>query len=214
VKTLAVLSQKGGAGKTTLAVHLAVMAQAEGQRVLIVDADPQRSASGWWQSREAGSPELVEAPPGQARAILQAARAAGHTLALVDTAPHSERSAGEVAGLAELAIIPCRPGILDLRAIGSTADIVRAARTPAAIVLNACPPGRGGEARLAVEARSALQAYGVPLAPVSVTQRAALAHALIDGRAVQEFEPDGRAAAEIRALWEWIRGKLWQSAHH
>jgi chromosome partitioning protein len=210
MKTLAILSQKGGAGKSTLAVHLAVLAQGEGERVLLIDTDPQRSTAGWWHSRQADTPELVEADANNLPNILAAAKADGVTLAIVDTAPHSERATATAATAADLVLIPCRPGILDLRAVGSTAEIVKLAKARAAIVLNACPPGRDGESAITREARGALEAYGVPVVGPSVSQRAALAHALIDGRAVTEFETDGKAAGEVRSLWKWARGELWR----
>lgn len=210
MKTLAILSQKGGAGKSTLAVHLAVLAQGEGKRVLLVDTDPQRSTAGWWHSRQAETPELVESAVDDLPRVLAAAKADGVDLVVVDTAPHSERGTATAARLADLVLIPCRPGILDLRAVGSTSDIAKATKARAAIVLNACPPGRDGDASITREARTALAEYGLPVVGPAIAQRAALAHALIDGRAVTEFEADGKAAAEIEALWTWAKGELWQ----
>jgi chromosome partitioning protein len=209
MRSIALLSRKGGSGKTTLSLHLAVLAQAEGERVLLVDADPQRSAAGWWRSRQADTPQLVEAEDGQLRTILDAAGEAGITLTVIDTAPHAVRASAEAATAADLVLIPCRPGILDLRAIAGTVEIVRAAHSsPAAVVLNACPPGREGEIGLTREAREQLGVYGVPVCPIAVSQRAAFAHALIDGRAVTEFDPYSRAAEEITALWSWLKERV------
>jgi len=212
MRILALLAQKGGAGKTTLALHLAVVAQQDGLRTVLVDLDPQRSAAGWWHARAANMPELVETEAGRLSEVIEAAKSDGVSLLVVDTRPSVERDASEVARLADLALIPTRPAILDLRAIGATVDVVKAARRPAAIVLNSCPPARGiGEASLTAEARRGLRAYGLPVSPTAITQRAALAHALIDGQAVTEFEPDGKAAAEVRKVWEWARRQLWEN---
>ncbi len=206
------LSQKGGSGKTTLTLHLAVIAQAAGIRTVLVDCDPQRSAAGWWRARDAATPELIEAEPSQLSAVLEAAREDGVGLVVVDTRPSVERDTLEVARLADLALIPTRPSILDLRAIGATVDVVKVAKRPAGIVLNSCPPGRGArEASLTAEARAGLVSYNLPVLPVSVTQRAALSHALIDGRAVTEFEPEGKASAEMRRVWKWTKERLWVS---
>lgn len=215
MKTLALLSQKGGAGKTTLALHLAVIAQEAGRRVVLVDCDPQRSAAGWWRAREADTPELVETEPGRLPDILAAAKADGVDLVVVDTRPSVERDTVDVARLSGFALIPTRPSILDLRAIGATVDAVKATRRPAGIVLNACPPPRVfSDAALTVEARQGLLGYGLPVAPVAVTQRVALTHALIDGRAVTEFEPAGKAANELRRLWRWLEEQKWQNERH
>ena len=213
IKVLALLSQKGGSGKTTLALHLAVIAQNAGLRTILVDCDPQRSAAAWWRARASETPELVEAEPSQLSAVLEAARLEGVRLVVVDTRPSVERDTVEVARVADLALIPTRPSILDLRAIGATVEVIKATRRPAAIVLNSCPPGRGEkEASLTAEARGGLAGYGVEVLSVSVTQRAALSHALIDGRAVTEFEPDGKASGELRLVWRWTEERLWPNA--
>jgi chromosome partitioning protein len=192
------LAQKGGAGKTTLAVHLAVLAG----DALLVDLDPQRSTAEWWESRQFELPELAVGEPSDLATALAASPRAWK---LVDTAPHAAEAARIVAAAVDLAVIPTRPGILDLRAIRATVEIVRAAGARAVIVLNACPPARGAaEASVTAEARQVLTTYQLTVAPVAIIQRAALSHALNDGRAVTEFEPDGKAAEELRNLWRWI----------
>jgi chromosome partitioning protein len=213
MKTLALLSQKGGSGKSTLAVHLAVIAQAAGRRTVIVDLDPQRSAAGWWETRTAETPEMVETSPGELRAVLDAARADGVSLCVIDTRPSAGADAAAAAALADLVLIPTRPAIFDLKAIGATVDIVASAKIPAFIVLNGTPASRGfGEASTTADARRALADYGVPVAPVSIGLRAALAHALVDGRAVNEFDPAGKAAVEITNLWQLTEKYLWPNA--
>jgi len=204
MRVVAIMAQKGGAGKSTLALHLAVLAQQEGERVLLIDTDPQRSAGDWWRARDADTPEMVEASASTLPETLKAAKADGINLVIVDTAPHAQKEAADAANAADIVLVPCRPGILDLRAIGSTVDILRSAKTPGAIVLNQCPPGRGGkESAVVTEAREALEAYGLPVFPGAIGLRASLSHALISGEAVTEFEPKGRAAKELRALWQW-----------
>ena len=142
MRTIAIISQKGGAGKTTLAVHLAVCAEQSGLTT----------------------------------AALAAAKAA------------------------DLILIPCRPATFDLDAIGTTVDMAKLANIPAVVVLNAVPT-RG---TLADEARAVVAGYGVLVAPIHMHQRVAYANAVIDGRAVQEYEPNGKAAEEIGRLHGWI----------
>ncbi len=144
-------------------------------------------------------------------AILKAAEAAGVDLAVVDTRPSVEADTATVARLADLVLIPTRPAILDLRAIAGTVEVVRAAGTPAAIVLNAVPAAIRGtvEAPVVAESRAALKAYGIPVAPAVVGNRVALSHALNDGRAVTEFEPAGKAAVELRSLSRYVEESLW-----
>ena len=100
-------------------------------------------------------------------------------------------------------IIPTRPAILDLDAIGATTDLVSEVRSSTVIVLNACPPPKlFGEPHIVREAREALKHYGLPVCELAISQRAAFGHALIDGQTVAEFEPGGKAAREIARLWD------------
>jgi chromosome partitioning protein len=141
MKTVAVLSQKGGAGKSTLALNIAVAAEAAGKRAVVIDLDPQASAAGWKDSRASETPVVVALPHTRLAAGLQAARDGRAALALIDTAPHGEVAAMTAARAADLILVPCRPGIFDIRAIGTTAELVRLAGKPAFAVLNALPPG-------------------------------------------------------------------------
>ena len=210
MKVLGLLSRKGGVGKTTLAIHLAVAAQQAGQRVLLIDLDPQKSAAAWWQARTDGTPELEVAEPAQLSGLLDTARGAGVDLAVIDTRPSVEADAVQVAALSDYLLVPTRPAIMDLRAILGTLDIVKGGRHRASIVLNACPPSRGGagEASSTSDARKALKAFGVPVSPISIVQRAALSHALLEGKAIIEADPNSKAASEIRALWRYVTKEM------
>jgi len=209
MKTISLLAQKGGAGKTTLTVHLAVLAASEGHSVLLVDTDPQKSTGDWWRARKADEPGLVEVTSDKIPEVLEAAKEAGVDFVFIDTAPHAEPAAYAASKAADLVLIPTRPSILDLRAIGATTDIIQDVGTAASIVLNSCPPSRGfGEPALVKEAREALTAYQIPLCPIAIAQRAAMSHSLIDGHSVFEYEPDGKAAAEVRKLWNWTKEQI------
>ena len=110
-------------------------------------------------------------------------------------------------------LIPCRPSILDLRAVAGTVALVKASPLAAAFVLNAVPAPRGaGEASITYEARRALGVYGLPILPEAIGQRAVLAHALAAGMAVEEFDPTSRAAVEIRRLAQALEAQLWPVA--
>jgi chromosome partitioning protein len=202
VPAIALLSQKGGAGKTTLAVHLAV-ASGDG---LIIDTDKQKSAAGWWRERSGELPELVTSA---AQSVPKALEATKRQWVFIDTPPHAEDALRAVCAVSNFILIPARPAILDLRAIADSVALVNG--KAAVIVLNSCPPGRGfAEVGIVTEARRALAVYGLPVCPVAISQRVAYSHALNGGQAVTEFEPEGRAAGEIRKLWEW----LWQNVNH
>lgn len=209
MKTLSLIAQKGGTGKTTLGIHLAVQAQRDGLQVLLIDTDPQGSAGAWWQRRSSAEPALVQGQGTELAGMQAEAATRGFGLVIVDTAPHASEQSRACAECSDAVLIPTRPAILDLDAIGATTALVADLNVPAEIVLNACPPPtRAHEPRIVAEAREALSAYGVPVCPVAVSQRAAYSHALIDGHAVVEFEAHGKAAAEIDALWRAVRERL------
>lgn len=204
MKTIAFLSQKGGSGKTTLAVHTAVAATEDGQRVVIVDTDIQHSATTWSEARAAAAPVVATAPAANLAEVVAAARGDAMTLCIIDTAPHAAPDAARVARLADLIVIPVRPTAFDIAAAGSAVDIVQAAGTRAVFVLSACP-FRSPEI---AETRAVLAGYGLPVAPAEITDRRAFARAVASGRAVTEFESSGKAAEEIRALWLWLKETL------
>jgi chromosome partitioning protein len=200
MKTVAVISQKGGAGKTTLAVNLAVAAELHNVATVLIDLDPQASAKTWHDIRaRKDAPFVVSAQASRLEEVLEVSRANGAELVIIDTAPHSEAAALGAARAANLVLIPCRPSILDLKAIRTSGDLTALAKKEAVVVLNAVPH----QGRLADEAEEAVRSYGLAVAPVKLTQRAAYVHSLTVGQAAQEFEPEGKAAQEIDELYKW-----------
>jgi len=195
--TLALISQKGGSGKTTLAVHLACAAAQAGERVAVIDTDPQASARAWAQVRRQPEPAVLGSTPAELPLRLAALEA---TLVVIDTAPHTAVSLATVTAVATGLLIPCRPTALDLAAVAATVALARAAQKPTAFVLTACP----ARAPEVAEARTALATYGFPVAPVLIGERRTYARAVAGGYAVTEYEPQGKAAQEIAALWRWL----------
>lgn len=209
MKTLSLIAQKGGTGKTTLSIHLAVQASLGGAKVLLVDIDPQASATAWWRRRAAEIPALVQSRGEALPEVLATAADQDFDLLVVDTAPHSSEESTRCAQLSDQVLIPTRPAILDLDAIGASTELVSDLGVPARIVLNGCPPPtRYGEPQIVTEARQALKVYGIPVCEPAISQRAAFSHALIDGRAVTEFDAKGKAAAELNRLWYLLKEEL------
>ena len=204
MKTLAVLSRKGGTGKTTLAIHLAVAAERAGHTTLLIDLDPQASAAKWNDEREGDTPFVVTAPPSRLKEVLGKAADGGATLAILDTAPHTETAALDAASVAQMALIPCKPALIDLNAITSTINVVRLADVPARIVFNAVP-ARGDRAK---QAREAVKPFDVPCAPCEIGNRIAFSDAYSAGLTAQEYEPRGKASREIRDLYTYISAEM------
>lgn len=205
MKTVSFLSQKGGTGKTTLCVHLAVAAERAGKSAVILDLDPQASSTGWKDNRTEETPVAVSLQFSRLSQTLAASQQSGAAFAFIDSAPHSDQVAMAAAESADLILIPCRAGILDIRAIAMTAKIAKMAGKPAFVILNALPPQATS---LIAEARDAVAVHGLELAPVTIHQRAAYAHSLIDGHVAMEFDPKGKAAGEISKLYLWLENKL------
>ena len=141
MKTLAIVSQKGGVGKTTVAVHVAVAAARAGYSVAIIDLDPQATAAQWgdWRNGEAGgdvNPVVVAAPHARLGPTLKEAEKMGVDLVVLDTPPAADAAAVAAARAADLVIIPTRASAFDLHAIRTTAELVRVAQKPAAVLLS------------------------------------------------------------------------------
>jgi chromosome partitioning protein len=176
---------------------------------LLIDLDPQRSAAGWWRVREAATPLLLETAPDRLSDMLEAAETDGIDLVVIDTRPSAEADAVQVAKLSDLVLVPTRPGILDLRAILDTLDTAKGTAQRAMVALNACKPPRGaGEASDTVDARHALAAFGVPVAPVAIVNRDTFSTALRAGLTACEADPRSKAAKEMTALWRSVDKEL------
>jgi cellulose biosynthesis protein BcsQ len=206
LRSLLLASRKGGAGKTTLALHLGVILGTR-SKVLLIDADEQASASAWYRMRAADHPRLVACAPRQVRDVLTVAAAEGIEFAIIDTAGKAEVE--HMMRLADFVLIPVRTAFLDLDAVARTVQSVHDLGKPGAIVLNAAPPPRGaGEASLTTAARIALTAYRLPIAPVAIVSRTIIATSLASGEVATEQEPRGKAAQQMRLLADYVEKVL------
>lgn len=200
MKTVAVISQKGGSGKTTLSINLAIAATETRKQAVIIDLDPQQSATRWGRLRTAEQPVIVPGHGPNLADLVARAEAAGADFVFIDTAPKSESAALAAAKLADLVLIPCQPSSLDLDAIADTVNIVALAKRPAAFVLNAVR----ASSSLAEDAEEALSEYAIPLAPVRIASRVVYIRSLANGKGVPEYAPHSPAALEIAALFNFI----------
>ena len=200
MKTISVQSQKGGAGKSTITVHLATAAVARGLTVRILDTDAQKSAVLWASMRQDKTPEVMHCEPVKLHAAVEKARADGMGLVIIDSPPNVGPDAVDIAGPADLILIPCRPGVFDVSAVRRTIDIATMAKKPFLVVLSACPP----RAPEIAKTRAAFEAAGVPVAKAEIETRRAMDRALQYGESVIEFEPDGESARQINQLLDEV----------
>jgi chromosome partitioning protein len=204
MKVIAVTSQKGGTGKTTLSGHLAVQAERAGLGpVALVDTDPQGSLTLWWNARQAETPAFVQTSIAGLGTDLDRLRAAGIKLVFIDTPPAITWAIIEVIKVADMVIIPVRPSPHDLAASGTTVDMVDNLGKPMVFVVNGASP----RARITGEAAVALSQHGT-VAPVTVHHRTEFAASMIDGRTVMELPRTSRSAGEVEALWDYLARRL------
>jgi chromosome partitioning protein len=205
--TVALVAQKGGTGKTTLAVSLAVAAGQVGLTALIVDLDPQATACNWKDRRKSEGPVVIDAQPSRLAAALQKAEENGVDFAVIDTPARSEQSALAAAKAADLVLIPCRPQAYDLETIPNTKEILSlAGDKPALAILNAVPAvGSRHE-----QARELLHRLQVPVCPFMLGHRAVFGDSGAVGQAAQEYDRGGKGAAEILQVYKYILSTLVQ----
>ena len=206
MRTIALIVQKGGTGKTTLAVCLATAAALSGLTTVIIDLDPQATACNWSDRRKATLPDapgplVIDVQPARLATALSALESKHVDLVVIDTPPRSEQSALAAAKIADLVLIPCRPQAYDLETIASTQEILKLAGHPRAVaVLNAVPwIGTRHE-----QARRYLEKHGLPVCPRTVGSRAAFGDAGAMGKTPQEIDPKGKGALEVQQLYKYV----------
>ena len=205
MRNIAIIARKGGSGKSTVAIHLALAAHIRGLRTVLADTDPQRSSTEVLRARQGTGPDC-HAVNGPGLIGLQMTSAeAGADLMIIDTPAASEGEIAHAIATSHLSVLVIRPTFLDIAASIQTAQILRQLRKPGIILLNQAPVTRGGvEPPAVIRAKEALQLMRLPVAPMILRSRVAYQTALATGRSAEEIEPNGASGREMRALWTYI----------
>lgn len=213
---VAIASQKGGAGKSTFAVNLATLADAEGAPSLLIDTDAQGSLTIWHKLRQARTPLLVPCRANEIPEVLSTAqRAGGVEWVFIDGPPQNNEAIAAMMRPATLVLIPTRPAVFDLASVPATIAMARRVGRPFFVALNAVPPKRGiTESPIVGATRKAIKDMGAPVWRGAVAQRAVYSHALASGRAVTEVETSGPAVDEMRLLWNDVSQAARAMAHY
>jgi chromosome partitioning protein len=206
MKVIVLASQKGGAGKTTLTAHLAIAAENDGARSVLIDTDPQASLAAWWKERKAETPAFVTTTLKELPEKLDALKKAGIDFVFIDTPPAIAVTISAVLNIADFVLIPTRPSPHDLRAIEQTLELTKKAGCNFGFVLTQAK----ANSRLTIQAATFLSAHGI-IAPAIIHDRVDFAGSMIDGRSVIEIDPKGRSAAEIGELWQFTKARITES---
>lgn len=205
MRTIAFVTQKGGSGKSTLASSIAVAASEAGERVCVIDLDPQASLLSWAKTRELDDIAVVGATPAKLAAVIEALAKKGITLAIIDTPGADGAASAAAMRESDLNVIPSRPSIFDLWASAQTRAALKATGGDFVFLLNQCPPAQ--QSARVDNAVAALEEMGGLISPL-VLARVDYQEAARYGLGVTEINANGAAANEIRALWVSLKRRL------
>jgi len=203
MQTIAIISQKGGVGKTTISTHLGVAGTLDGLGVAIADVDPQSSAEEWFDERKSAAPEVIGVKAKRLPKLIEAAQEDGLDLIVIDTPAGSGEDALEACKAADLVLIPVVPAFYDIAAAIKSWSLCETVKKPAWIILSRCP------IRSAVvdEARQLLVDKGMRVGPHLVYERVACKHSAVEGRTALEWT-DPKAAEEFKTLFSWVHTQV------
>ena len=202
-KVITIAQQKGGAGKTTCAAHLAVALSEQGYRVALVDIDPQKSLTNWYEARceafgeEETGLDFVSVSGWRVSSEISRLKTKAD-IVIVDSPPHTESEAKSAIRYADLVVVPIQPSPMDLWATQATLDIAHSENVPVKLVMNRVPPN----SRLARAITEQLEGLSVSM----LGNRVIFASALMEGLGVTEAQPNSAAAEEIELLAEEVMG--------
>ena len=207
MKTVAILSQKGGVGKTTLATCLAVASEADGKKTAIFDLDPQATASFWLDVRNKETPAVISIQSIRLSHMIKAAKDAETDLVIIDGAAVTRDIAYEAAKAADYVLIPTKTAVFDTMSMLNTIEAVRQVGKPFSVIFTFVPP-LGYEID---DAKETIKHLNADICPVTIGNRKAFFRAQSEGKAVQEFDPAGKAAEEINNLYMYMCIKLYDA---
>lgn len=210
MKIIAIIGQKGGTGKTTVAQILAVAAENSGHISAIIDLDPQVSACQWGDIRQADGPIIVDAAPARLPKILETARSQGVTFTVIDTAGRAEQAALAAAKAAQLVLVPLQPSVADLNTVQSAQEIIKLAGSLRHVAILTRVKSRGTRH---IETSEWLQAEGLSVCPITLGDRVTYQDAYAQGLTPAEFDPASKAAQECKELYEFVNELLNELTH-
>ena len=201
--TISLIGQKGGTGKTTVALGLAVAAARAGHATAIVDLDPQASAARWKDRRADENPAVVSAQAPRLKQAMETAKFGGVDFVFIDTAGRKDNSALNAARCSDLVLIPTRTSILELETLPEVNDLLRLAGSPSAFVVLNCVHPSAGPRGITDTHGSIKELFELTVCPVHICHRSAYAEAPTSGQSPQELDAEGKAADELKRLFDF-----------
>ena len=206
MRTIAVVSRKGGSGKTTVAVQLAIGLWLRGRSTLLADTDPQQSSTEVFRNRSGEGPHAAVSTAAGLLAVQAGAVRDGFGVLIIDTPAVVEEETAQAIVLADLAVMVLRPTYLDLAAAVHTSRLIRQLRKPGLLILNQAPVARGSVEPPAVKRTlEALQLLRLPVAPAILRSRAIYQTAMETGRSAEELDADGSAGRETAQMCDFLQ---------
>lgn len=205
--TISLVSQKGGVGKSTLSIHLAVAFAHAGYNTCLLDLDPQSSVAEWGDARELANPFVKSVNAARLSKEIDGLAQEGADVVILDTAPHAETAAMDAIRISDLVLVPFQPSIMDIRAMNTTVKMLGLVpKVKAYAVLNGV---QHHSLQAAEEAATTIATHlKLPVAPLAFGERVAFSRCLITGQAAQEIDPSGKAANEVDIFFQWVRKQL------
>lgn len=202
MKIWTITNQKGGAGKTVLATNLAVEGSKTNLKTLLIDLDPQQSATKWWEARDRETPMLIKCPYDKLIENLNLAKEQGFKLVIIDTAGREGLKHTEAVEKATFSIVPCQPSLDDCRSALPTVEILKRFSTPFAFVITRCPVS-GEDLQ---ETKNSLSALGL-VCNTPTIERKCYKRAYAESLSVSEYDPADKGAGEVKAIFKWVLNK-------